>query len=304
MKVAVLGSLNMDLVTNVERLPQPGETVGGRSFARYPGGKGLNQAVAAARLGAQVVLFGRVGQDEFGEELLSVARENGVDVSLVEKVEAQTGTATVLVDPKGENMIAYAPGANALVDKAYLDRILPILSTVDVLLLQLEIPLSTVAEVLSRLPAERPLVILNPSPAQDLRVLPLGRVDVLVPNAQEFQALTGWSGNPEELERAGRRLLGRGVKTLVVTAGSDGAYLVESEGITHFPAFPAAVVDATGAGDAFCAALAVKLGSGRGFYEAIGFANAAAALATTKKGAVPSLPTLSDVQAFLAKFAN
>lgn len=294
----------MDLVTSVERLPQPGETVGGQGFTRYPGGKGLNQAVAAARLGAQVILFGRVGQDEFGEELLCVARENGVDVSFVEKVPAQTGTATVLVDPKGENMIAYAPGANALVDETYLGRIFPMLNDVDVLLLQLEIPLSTVAEALGRLPAEHPLVILNPSPAQDLRALPLARVDVLVPNAQEFQVLTGWSGNPDELERAGRRLLGRGIKALVVTAGPAGAYLVETEGITHFPAFPAEVVDATGAGDVFCAALAVKLGSGRGFYEAIGFANAAAALATTKKGAVPSLPTLTEVQSFLSRFTD
>ncbi|MBC7221550.1 ribokinase [Candidatus Bipolaricaulota bacterium] len=294
----------MDLVTSVERLPQPGETVLGRNFARYPGGKGLNQAVAAARLGAEVLLFGKVGNDPFGEELLSVAKENGVDVSFVERAPAQTGTATILVDQAGENMIAYAPGANALVDEAYLGRVLPILSNADVLLLQLEIPLPTVSAVLSRLPAERPLVILNPSPVQDLGCLPLRRVDVLVPNFQEFQILGGWSGNPEDLERAGRAFLARGVKALVVTAGSAGAYLVEAEGFAHFPAFPVEAVDTTGAGDAFCAALAVKLGSGRGLYEAIGFANAAAALATTKKGAVPSLPTLSEVQAFLSRFAD
>ncbi|MGC9018267.1 MAG: ribokinase [Candidatus Bipolaricaulaceae bacterium] len=298
-----MGSLNMDLVTVVERLPSPGETVLGRSFARYPGGKGLNQAVAAARLGAEVLLFGRVGKDPFGEELLSVAEANGVDVAFLESVDAQTGTAAILVDPKGENMIAYAPGANALVDEAYLERVLPVLSEMDVLLVQLEIPLSTVGALLRRLPPERPLVILNPSPAQDLSSLRLGRVDVLVPNFQEFQALTGWAGSPEELERVGRAFLGLGVQALVVTAGPAGAYLVEPEGFARFPAFPAEVVDTTGAGDAFCAALAVKLGQGRGLYEAIGFANAAAALTTTKKGAVPSLPTLSEVQAFLARFA-
>jgi len=303
-KVAVLGSLNMDLVTTVERLPQPGETVPGRSFGRYPGGKGLNQAVAAARLGAEVLLFGRVGKDPFGTELLSVAKENGVDVSFVEPVDAQTGTAAILVDPKGENMIAYAPGANALVDEAYLGKILPVLSSVDVLLIQLEIPISTVGAVLRRLPPERPLVILNPSPAQDLTSLYLGRVDVLVPNVQEFQVLTGWGGSPEELERVGKVFLSLGVKALVVTAGAAGAYLVEPEGFARFPAFPVAAVDTTGAGDAFCAGLAVKLGQGRGLYEAIGFANAAAALATTKKGAVPSLPTLSEVQAFLARFTD
>lgn len=291
----------MDLVTEVERLPQPGETVAGCHFARYPGGKGLNQAVAAARLGAEVMLFGRVGNDAFGTELLAVARENGVDVSFVEQVEAQTGTAVVLVDPQGENMIAYAPGANALVDEAYLGRILPLMASADALLLQLEIPLGIVAAALSRLPAERPVVILTSSPAQDLRSIPLGKVDVLVSNPQEFRIIGGWSGNPEELERVGRGFLARGVRALVVTAGAAGAYLVENEGLAHFPAFPVEVVDATGAGDAFCAGLAVKLGGGRGLYEAIGFANAAAALATAKKGAVPSLPTLSEVQTALSR---
>lgn len=304
MRVAVLGGLNMDLVASVERLPKPGETVLGRNFARYPGGKGLNQAVAAARLGAEVFLLGRVGTDEFGEELLAVARENGVDASFVERVEGQTGTAMILVDPSGENMIAYTPGANASVDEAYLGRIPPVLSTADVLLVQLEIPLSTVALTLSRLPQGRPLLILNPTPAQDVSVLPLGRVDVLVPNSQEFRVLTGWSGVPEELERAGRRLFGRGIKAVVVTVGAAGAYLLEPEGLTHFPGFSVEVVDATAAGDAFCAALAVKLGSGRGLYEAVGFANAAAALATTKKGAVSSLPTLSEVQSFLSRFSR
>ena len=202
--MAVLGSLNMDLVTVVERLPKPGETVLGRGFARYPGGKGLNQAVAAARLGAEVTLFGRVGNDAFGEELLAVARENGVDVGYVEKVPGQTGISAILVDPQGENMIAYAPGVNYSVDEAYLGRVLPRLSSADVLLLQLEIPVSVVAALLSRLPQDRPLVVLNPSPAQDLNALPFRRVDVLVPNAQEFQILSGWSGNPEELERTGR----------------------------------------------------------------------------------------------------
>lgn len=301
MRVAVLGSLTMDLLTRVERLPKPGETVLALSFVRYPGGKGLGQAVAAARLGAEVLLCGRVGQDAFGEELLSVAQENGVDVGFVEKVSGQTGTATILVDPEGETMIAYAPGTNAQVDEAYLGRVLPTLSAADVLLLQLEIPLPTVAAALARLPGDRPAVILHPSPAQDLSAFPLGRVDVLIPNAQELKLLGGWSGDPEELERVGKPFLARGVRALVVPAGADGAYLVEAEGVTRFPALPVEVVDPTGAGEAFGAALAVKLGSGRGLYEAIGFANAAAALTTARKGTLPSFPTLSEVQAFLCR---
>lgn len=304
MRVAVLGSLSLTLVAEVERLPQPGETAVGRSLARAPGGRGLVQAVAAARLGAEVALFGKVGHDEFGQELLAAARAHGVDVSGVEVAPQSTGAFLLLRDPRGESLSAYAPGANALVDEAYIDRILPHLGRADVLLLQLEIPLPSLAFALRRLPRERPVVVLNPAPPQDLGPLPLARVDVLVPNAQEFKALAGWSGSPEELARAGQRFLAQGVKALVVTAGEDGAYLVEPEGVTHFPAVRVAAVDPAGAGEAFCAGLAVKLGQGRGLYEAIGFANAAAALATRKRGVLPSLPTLAEVQALLAQLAR
>lgn len=304
MKVAVLGSFNMTLVAEVERLPRPGETALGRSFLRAPGGRGLVQAVAAARLGAEVSLFGKVGNDEFGQELLRVAQENGVDVSLVEEAPTHTGTFVLLVGPDKETVSAYTPGANAFVDEAYITKILPHLNAADALLLQLEIPLSSLAFALRRLPKERPLVVLNPAPPQDLAPLPLTRVDVLIPNLQEFKALTGWSGNIEELERAGREFLAQGVRALVITAGEDGAYLVEPEGMTHFPAVPVAAVDPAGAGEAFCAGLAVKLAQGRGLYEAIGFAAAAAALATQKSGVLPSLPTLSEVQALLARLSD
>lgn len=304
MRVAVLGSLNMTLVAEVERLPPPGETALGRSFSLAPGGRGLVQAVAAARLGAEVALFGKVGNDEFGRELLRVAKENGVDISLVEEAPTHTGAFVLLVDPRQEAVSAYTPGANAFVDEAYIQKILPHLSAADVVLVQLEIPLASLVFALKRLSKEHPMVVLNPAPPQDLSGLPLGRVDVLIPNAQEFRALTGWSGSIEELERAGKRLLAQGVKALVVTAGEDGAYLVEPEGVTHFPAVPVAAVDPAGAGEAFCAALAVKLGQGRGLYEAVGFAAAAAALATQKKGVLPSLPTLAEVQALLARLAD
>ncbi len=301
-----MGSINVDLVAEVERLPRPGETVRGQAFARYPGGKGANQAIAAARLGAEVILLGKVGDDPFGEEMLAVARAAGVDVSAVERVpQMPTGTALILVGPRGENTIAYVPGANGLVDAAYVDRVLARLAEVDVVLLQLEVPLSAVAAVLQRLPPERPLVVLNPAPAQDLSALPLHRVNYLTPNREEFLALTGWvPEGPEEVARAAQGLLGQGVRHIVVTVGAEGAYLVECGGATRFPAPEVPVVDTTGAGDAFNAALAVKLAAGSGPYEAIGFANAVAALTVTKKGAVPSLPTLADVQAFLASQAR
>ncbi|MFN3346276.1 MAG: ribokinase [Candidatus Bipolaricaulaceae bacterium] len=304
MKIAVLGSFNMTLVAEVERLPQPGETVLGRRFSRVPGGRGLIQAVAAARLGAEVSLFGKVGNDELGRELLRVARENGVDASLVEEAPTHTGTFVLLVGPDKEALSAYTPGANAFVDEAYITKILPHLSVADALLLQLEIPLSSLAFALRRLPKERPLVVLNPAPPQDIMSLPLARVNVLVPNVQELKTLADWSGSIEELERVGKEFLDRGVKALVVTAGEDGAYLVEPEGMTHFPAVPVAAVDPAGAGEVFCAGLAVKLAQERGLYEAIGFAAAAAALSTQKPGVLPSLPTLAEVQALLTRLSD
>ncbi len=294
----------MTLVVEVGRLPRPGETALGRSFSRAPGGRGLIQAVAAARLGAEVSLFGKVGNDEFGQELLRVARENGVDVSLVEEAPTHTGTFVLFVGADKEALSAYTPGANAFVDEAYITKVLPHLSAADALLVQLEIPLPSLAFVLRRLPKDRPVVVLNPAPPQDLTGLPLTRVDVLVPNVQELRALAGWSEGLEELERVGKELLDQGVKALVVTAGEEGAYLVEPEGVTHFPAVRVAAVDPAGAGEAFCAGLAVKLAQGRGFYEAIGFAAAAAALTTQKPGVLPSLPTLAEVQALLARLSD
>ena len=305
MRIAVLGSINIDLVAEVERLPRPGETVVGQGLARYPGGKGANQAIAAARLGAEVALYGRVGDDAFGEEVLAAAREAGVDIRAVERVpQTPTGAALIVVGSRGENMIAYIPGANGRVDGEYVRRVLPAIRKADALLVQLEIPLAAVAALLRELPAPTPIVILNPAPAQDLTTIPLDRVDYLTPNREEFVALTGWPPEgAEEVARAAQALLARGVRHLVVTVGSEGAYLVEGEGATRFPAPPVPVVDTTGAGDAFNAALAVKLAAGSGPYEALGFANAVASLAVTKKGAAPSLPTLAEVQAFLARQA-
>lgn len=301
MRVAVLGSLNMDLVMEVERLPRPGETVPGRGFARYPGGKGNNQAIAAARLGAEVRLFGRVGQDRYGEELLQVAQGAGVDTSGVEALAGEaTGVALILVGPDGQNMIGYAPGANGRVDEEYAQRILPWLREVDVLLLQLEVPLPPLALILRRLPPDRPLVVLDPAPARDLSPLPLARVDYLTPNREELAVLIGGRAVDQgELVRAGQELLSTGVRNLVIKADRDGAYLAESGGVTRFPAYRVQAVDTTAAGDAFNAALAVSLAEGKGPYEAIGFANAAAALTVTRKGAASSLPTKPEVQDFL-----
>ncbi|MCX6094086.1 MAG: ribokinase [Candidatus Bipolaricaulota bacterium] len=293
--IAVLGSANMDLVTEVARIPRPGETVAGESLRYYPGGKGANQAIAAARLGSAVAFFGKVGRDPFGDRLIQGLRADGVDVSAVARVEEfPTGTASIWVERTGENAIACVPGANGAVDAAYAARIFDRIAVADVLLLQFEIPLATIAFVLERLPKERPIVILDPAPAQSLSGLPLDRIDILTPNRTELSILTGIDG----LEPAARRLLSLGVRGVVCKAGDQGAYWI-GETTTHVPTMAVEVVDSTAAGDAFNGALGCAV-TERSILEAIRFANAAGALATTKHGAQPSLPRRSEVDRLLA----
>jgi len=298
MEIAVLGSVNMDLVCEVPRFPRPGETLRGRSFARYPGGKGANQAVAAARLGAEVSFFGKVGDDPFGDELLLSLKENNVNVEAVEKERnVPSGIASIWVTETGDNAIVIVSGANGQVNETYVDRVLTRLAAAKVLLLQLEIPLATVAYLLRRLPVKTPLVILDPAPAQDLSSLPLERVDIITPNRGELHALTG----EEDLEKAAQELLARGVGNVVCKAGAEGAYLFNKNGRRHFPAFPVKVVDSTAAGDAFNGALAAALTEGFSLEESLRWANAAGALACTRPGAQPSLPSREELEQFLAE---
>ncbi len=292
--ICVLGSINTDLVIEVETIPRPGETIEGKSIARYPGGKGANQAVAAARLGARVVMLSKVGRDQFGDALYAGLQENGVDTRNVERVEGPSGLAVISVADNGENAITIVPGANALVDRRYIDKHLDLLASSDILLLQLEIPLATIDYLLRALPAEKPLIILDPSPAQDISHLLLERIDLLTPNEHELNLLIGSS----DIEAGSRLLVSRGVRNVICTAGAEGAYLTTSAGITGFPAFNVKPIDTTAAGDAFNGALAWALQT-RPLKKAIPYACAAGALATTKRGAQPSLPTLSELEGIL-----
>ncbi len=297
--IAVLGSANMDLVTAMARMPRPGETVPGNSLSHYPGGKGANQAVAAARLGGSVAFFGKVGDDGYGERLLEAMRSDGVDVSGVDSMpDAATGTASIWVDAAGENAIACVPGANGAVNPAYVDRVLPRLVGARVLLVQLEIPFETVIHLLERLPKGRPLVILDPAPARSLSRLTLSRIDVLTPNETELRSLAGVA----DAEGAACRLMAEGVRSVVCKAGERGAVWYGAS-TTRFPAFPVRAVDTTAAGDAFNGALAVAL-SDRPLGDAIRFACAAGALATTRAGAQPSLPRRAEVEALLGSGAR
>ncbi len=259
-RLTVLGSINMDLVVYADRLPASGETLLATDFQTFPGGKGANQAVAAARMGAQVQMLGKVGEDAFGEQLLANLRANGVDAEGVGRSKAPSGTALITVDRRGRNTIMVVPGANGEVLPGDLDGWQGALTRTDVLLMQLEIPLETVLAAARRARSGGARVMLNPSPAQPLPDELLSLVDVLVLNETEIGLISGEDvSTSEKLERAGRKLLELGVGWVVVTLGGEGVLAVDREEMLRAPAFEVEVVDTVAAGDAFTGALAVAL---------------------------------------------
>jgi ribokinase len=293
-EVAVVGSLNLDLVVRVARLPGPGETVSGDDVFRNPGGKGANQAVAAARLGRGVAMVGCVGDDDAGRELLGSLEGDAVDTSRVRVVAGvPSGTAFITVGQDGENQIVVSPGANARLTPDDIGAAGAALREAAVTLLQLEVPLEAVAAA-ARAAGGR--VVLNPAPVRALPDELLAQVDVLVPNRVELAQLAG-GPVPESVEEA-TRLAGRlPARAVVVTLGADGALVVERGQAGHVPAVPVTAVDTTAAGDAFCGGLADALAAGAALPEATRRAVRVAAAACLRPGAQASLPTPADLRA-------
>ena len=298
--IIVIGSLNADLVVRAPRFPAPGETISGEDLVIIPGGKGANQAVAAARQGASVAMVGRLGEDSFGPTLTQNLQKNNVDTSHVITGPTATGTAIIVVDTNGQNSIVLSPGANGQVTPEDLDALS--FQDADILLLQLEIPLETVVHAASLARQNGLRVILNPAPARQLPDSLLVDVDILVPNESELQLLSGQSVTDiDSAKSAAQTLLEKGVKTVIVTLGANGALLVTDKQITHIPTFKVDVVDTTAAGDAFIGGLATALLKGKALEEAVRYGNASGALAATKFGAQPSLPTQDEVVQLLRR---
>ncbi len=300
-RIVVVGSSNTDMVIQSARIPAPGETILGGRFVMAAGGKGANQAVAAARLGAQVTLIARLGDDVFGRGALANFEKEGISTEFVVVDSSEpSGVALILVDDKGENSIAVAPGANGRLSPDDVLRALPAIEQADVLLLQLEVPLETVEAAAGLAAAAGVKVILNPAPARSLPAPLLRHVYLLTPNETEAELLTGLRVCGEEARRvAACELRQQGVETVIITLGADGAFLSGKDGETVVPTVRITPVDTTAAGDAFNGALAVALAEGRDLGSAVQFANQAGAFAATRLGAQPSLPTRADLANFV-----
>ncbi|MFG3123333.1 ribokinase [Streptomyces sp. NPDC048201] len=292
----VVGSANADLVVGVERRPGAGETVLGGDLAVHPGGKGANQAVAAARLGARTALLARVGDDGHGTLLLDSLRSAGVYTSAVLTGGAPTGVALITVDPSGDNSIVVSPGANARLTGGDVRAAGGVLGAARVVSAQLEIPLETVAELVRSLP-EGTRFVLNPSPPRPLPAEVLAACDPLVVNEHEARVLLGDEGAGDDPAEWARRLLALGPRSVVVTLGARGALVCDASGARAVPSVVVDAVDTTGAGDAFTAALAWQLGAGAEPVRAAAFAARVGAAAVTRRGAQESYPTAAEVAA-------
>ncbi len=299
--VLVIGSINMDLVVRVPQIPLPGQTLLATDFQAIPGGKGANQAVAAARLGVQTALVGRVGTDPFGQTLLTSLQRSGVNTQHVwQTPDTPSGVALITVSAAGQNAICVAPGANACLTGNDIAAAEPLLATVRTCVLQLEIPLATAVQAVARARARGVEIILDPAPAPVALPPELLAADILTPNETEAAQLLGLSVGQLDPAATAAALRANGARAVVLKLGARGCYVAGPEGTAHIPGHVVPVVDTTAAGDAFTAALAAARSAGHPLRYAAEFANAAGALACTRFGAQPSAPARVEVEALLA----
>jgi len=297
--IVVVGSVTMDMVTLTPQIPRIGQTVIGTGFGTTPGGKGANQAVAAARLGYPVQMVGKVGSDVYGPALLENLAHAGVGVAAMEQVDGSSGLAPIFLSEAGENAIVVVPGANGKVDIATVDRHADLIRSAGMVLCQLELPLSTVDHTLALCAAAGVPVMLDPAPAAPLPTEAFPRIAWFTPNETEALLYTSPNASPEA---AASELIARGLAGVVLKRGSEGAYVATSQGLAAWiKPFPVKVIDTVGAGDCFNGAFAVALLEGLDPVAAARFASAAAAISVTRRGAQASMPSRAEVEAFLSE---
>ncbi|WP_338487510.1 ribokinase [Pseudomonas trivialis] len=300
-KVVVVGSLNMDLVTRASRLPRAGETLIGQSFSTVPGGKGANQAVASARLGAEVAMIGCVGTDAYGDQLRDALLVEGIDCQAVSTVDGSSGVALIVVDDGSQNAIVIVAGSNGELTPAAMLAVDAVLQAGEVIVCQLEVPMDTVGYTLKRGRELGKTVILNPAPASGpLPTEWYASIDYLIPNESEASALSGVTVDSLDSARlAATQLIKAGAGKVIITLGAEGALFADGERFEHLAAPKVKAVDTTAAGDTFVGGFAAALVNGTSEADAIRFGQVAAALSVTRDGAQPSIPTLNDVQGFV-----
>ena len=298
-KILVVGSLNMDLVTHVHKTPKVGETVLGNGLKEIPGGKGANQAVAIGRLGGDVCMLGRVGDDGFGETLLNNLQKNQVDATFVEKVkDMPSGTALIMVNHDGDNSIVVVPGANFELKKDMITE--AVFKDVDYVLAQLETPMETIEEVFVKAKAQGITTVLNPAPARDLSPRLLDHVDMLVPNETEFELITGFSGETQEgLNEGTAKLFEMGLSEVLITLGKKGACYMNKDGkVFRTSGYKVNAVDTTAAGDSFIGGLLTRLAMGESVEDSMEYAMKVGAVTVSRHGAQSSLPSVADIDEF------
>lgn len=301
-KVTVIGSFAVGLTLRADRFPVKGETLVGRDFDQGPGGKGSNQAVQIARLGGDVEFVGLIGQDAFGDSAVELYRREGVGTTYLERTsERNTGLGFIVLDAAGDNFIILDPGANALFSPAHVDKAAARIRESRVVLAQLEIPMATAVHGLKVGRRSGAIAILNPAPAVPVPPEAFADIDIVTPNHGELRIMLGRGpDDPTDSRDLCAELLRMGVRTIVLTQGENGALIVRADGSQHVPAFGVDVVDTTGAGDAFSGTLAASLAAGLALESAVLRAVHAGALACTRLGVVPSLPTRSELEAILS----
>ena len=297
--ICVIGSLNMDLVVNVDKMPKPGQTIIGSNFKEVPGGKGANQAVAMARLNGNVSMIGKVGEDGFGQTLINSLKNDKVDTTYIKTTKGATGVALITVDNNAQNSIVVSPGANFEVKEEDIDNNIEAIKNSDIVVLQLETPLNTIKYALKKSKELNKYTILNPAPALKLDDEIIKNVDLLTPNETELEIISGVSIETEEdIQKAAQIMIEKGVKELIVTLGSKGSLYINKEKSIFKKAYKVEAVDTTAAGDSYTAALAVALSKDKNIEEAMDFASKVGALSVLKEGAQSSLTTLEDVENF------